>query len=153
MRSQMICLDGAFREGARAEEAAAMRSAPMRNGLRSKATGGALYEMQPVISSAHIHRQARVNGEQTSEENSAQDKHSSHSQTSSTSGGSLTPLLGLMAFGAAAALAIMEHDEIAEKIEGIKSLVFGSTQCDEKSHYEEQPDHIAAQPLHLQRQR
>ena len=40
----------------------------------------------------------------------------------------------------------MEHDEIAENFEGIKNLLLGSTQCDEKSEYEEQPDHIATQP-------
>ena len=149
----MTSLDEAFKEGARAEEAAALRSTPMRNGLRSKATGGTLYEMQPVISSAHLHRQARMNGGQTSEDGAHQDNRRTHSQSSEASGGSFTLLLGLMTFGMAAALAIMEHDEIAENFEGIKNLLLGSTQCDEKSEYEEQPDHIAAQPLHLQRQR
>ena len=95
----------------------------MRKGLKSKATGGALYEMQPVMSSAHLHRQARMNGGQTLEEGVPIDNHGTPSQSSGSSGGPSTALLGLMAFGMAAALAIIEHDEIAENFEGIKNLI------------------------------
>lgn len=155
MKSQMTSLSGAFKEGTRAEEAAAMRSAPMRNGLKSKATGGALYEMQPVMSSAHLHRQARINGGE-SEEAPSQDNYDGNSQSSSSSGSSVVSLLGLLAFGAAAALAIMEHNEISEKMEGVKGLLgFGSTQCDDEKN-EEEDIHVrslASQPIYLQRQR
>ena len=127
----------------------------MLNGLRSKATGGGLYEMQPVVSSAHLHRQARMNGGESMEEAPSQENYGENSQSSRSSGGSVVSLMGLLAFGAAAALAIIENEEISEKMEGIKGLLgFGSTQCDEKNEEEHVlPDHLAAQPLHLQRQR
>lgn len=168
MRAQMTSLDGAFKEGARAEEALASRSAPMRNGLRSKATGGSLYEMQPVISSAHLHRQARMGGNEipVEEELYGGDHHNHQSSNNNNASPSL-PLVGLLAFGVAAALAIVEHDEISERMEGLRSLFksASSTQCDEevvaavepcqleKREEEVLPGHIAAQPVYLQRQR
>ena len=153
MKSQMTRLSGAFKEGTRAEEAAAMRSAPMRNGLKSKATGGALYEMQPVMSSAHLHRQARINGGE-SEEAPSQDNYDGNSQSSSSSGSSVVSLLGLLAFGAAAALAIIEHERFPKRwrCQGFARL--RATQCDdEKNERRTSTCDLASQPIYLQRQR
>jgi hypothetical protein len=52
----MVGLSEAFTEGTRMQELTAAKTTPMANGqLTSKATGGALYAMQPVRSSADLY--------------------------------------------------------------------------------------------------
>ncbi len=70
-------------------------------------------------------------------------------------GGSTIPLVGLLAFGAAAALAIMEYNgDIADAVTSVQGKMTAST--DWNAGIEEdsaQASHLAKQPVWLQRQR
>lgn len=129
------------------EQLTAAKTAPMTNGLSSRATGGSLYSMKPVVSSADRFREARMSGEPL--EATVNDAATSSSAESSNA--SVLPLMGLMAFGAAAAFAIMEYPEHQSEI--MKSLGFASSDWTPAFEKEQVDSIIAKQPVWLQRQR
>ena len=83
------------------EELTAAKTAPMTNGLSSKATGGTLYTMKPVISSADRFREARLHGEPLE----AVVNNTATSSSADSGNASILPLVGIIAFGAATAVA------------------------------------------------
>lgn len=147
----MTGLNKAFTEGTRMEELTAAKTAPMTNGLSSKATGGTLYTMKPVISSADRFREARLHGEPLE----AIVDNTATSSSADSGNASILPLVGIIAFGAATAFAIMEYPEhqgeIAQYVGNLKSFGFASS--DYTPGIEQQADSIAKQPVWLQRQR
>lgn len=103
--------------------------------------------MKPVVSSADRFREARMSGEPL--EATVNDAATSSSAESSNA--SVLPLMGLMAFGAAAAFAIMEYPEHQSEI--MKSLGFASSDWTPAFEKEQVDSIIAKQPVWLQRQR
>ena len=161
-RAEMVGLNKAFTEGTRMEELTAAKTAPMTNGLSSKFSGGSMYTIKPVLSSADRYREARLHGEPM--ESTANDSGSSSASARTESGNaSVFHLISLLAFGTAAALAIMEYpehqSEIAQYLSDLKSFTFFTSTSDwmpllEKESAEiMQKESLAKQPVWLQRQR
>ena len=157
----MVGLNKAFTEGTKMEELITSKTSPMANDLTSKATGGSLYTIKPIMSSADRYREARLKGE-TMKPATNDMGGSSASIGVENSSASLFPLVGIIAFGAAAAIAIMEYPEhksdIAQYLSNSKSLAFLTSTSDwvpglDRENAEIMDRSLAKQPVWLQRQR